>query len=93
MPDVPGGGTVAYVNTADHRYLDDVAQREEGGTPAIIEAVRAGLVFQLKDAVGTEAIRAAEERLLGAPSPPGETSRRSSCSATSTPSGSRSSRS
>ncbi len=64
VPDVPGGGTVAYVNTADHRYLDDVAQREEGGTPAIIEAVRAGLVFQLKDAVGTEAIRAAEERLL-----------------------------
>ncbi len=64
VPDVPGGGTVAYVNTADHRYLDDVAQREEGGTPAIIEAVRAGLVFQLKEAVGTETIRCAEERLL-----------------------------
>ena len=64
VPDVPGGGTVAYVNTADHRYLDDVATREEGGTPAIIEAVRAGLVFQLKEAVGTEAIRGAEERLL-----------------------------
>jgi selenocysteine lyase/cysteine desulfurase len=64
VPDVPGGGTVAYVNTADHRYLDDVAQREEGGTPAIIEAVRAGLVFQLKEAVGTETIRGAEERLL-----------------------------
>ena len=64
MPDVPGGGTVAYVNTDDHRYLDDVAQREEGGTPAIIEAVRAGLVFQLKEAVGTETIRSAEERLL-----------------------------
>ena len=38
--------------------------REEGGTPAIIEAVRAGLVFQLKEAVGTETIRCAEERLL-----------------------------
>src|SRR6478672_11760607 len=25
VPDVPGGGTVAYVNTDDHRYLDDVA--------------------------------------------------------------------
>ncbi len=64
VPDVPGGGTVAYVNTDDHRYLDDVAEREEGGTPAIIEAVRAGLVFQLKQAVGTETIRCAEERLL-----------------------------
>jgi hypothetical protein len=64
VPDVPGGGTVAYVNTDDHRYLDDPALREEGGTPAIIESVRAGLVFQLKQAVGAETIRAAEERLL-----------------------------
>lgn len=64
VPDVPGGGTVAYVNTDDHRYLDDPALREEGGTPAIIEAVRAGLVFQLKQAVGAEVIRASEARLL-----------------------------
>jgi selenocysteine lyase/cysteine desulfurase len=64
VPDVPGGGTVAYVNTDEHRYLDDPAQREEGGTPAIIESIRAGLVFQLKQAVGVDTIRAAEERLL-----------------------------
>lgn len=42
---MPGGGTVAYVNPEDHAYLADPAHREEGGTPAIIEAVRAGLVF------------------------------------------------
>ncbi|HET7350133.1 MAG TPA: aminotransferase class V-fold PLP-dependent enzyme [Marmoricola sp.] len=64
VPDVPGGGTVAYVNFAEHRYLDDPEQREEGGTPAIIDSIRAGLVFQLKQAVGTETIRAAEERFL-----------------------------
>ncbi|MBO0847165.1 MAG: aminotransferase class V-fold PLP-dependent enzyme [Nocardioides sp.] len=64
VPDAPGGGTVAYVNPDEHRYLTDPTHREEGGTPAIIEAVRAGLVFQLKEAVGTETIRAAEERLL-----------------------------
>ena len=64
VPVVPGGGTVAYVNPEDHAYLDDPAHREEGGTPAIIEAVRAGLVFQLKEAVGVETIRAHEERLL-----------------------------
>ena len=63
-PDVPGGGTVAYVNTDDHRYLDDPTHREEGGTPAIIEAVRAGLVFQLKQAVGTDTIREQEDRML-----------------------------
>jgi selenocysteine lyase/cysteine desulfurase len=64
VPDVPGGGTVAYVNSDDHRYLAEPEHREEGGTPAIIEAVRAGLVFQLKQAVGVPTIRAAEERFL-----------------------------
>jgi len=64
VPDVPGGGTVAYVNPTEHRYLEDPAQREEGGTPAIVESIRAGLVFQLKKAVGVEVIRAHEEYYL-----------------------------
>ncbi len=64
VPEMPGGGTVAYVNDDDHRYLDDVTHREEGGTPAIIESIRAGLVFQLKEAVGTDTIREQEERHL-----------------------------
>ena len=38
--------------------------REEGGTPAIVEAIRAGLVFQLKEAVGVETIEAHESDLL-----------------------------
>ena len=54
VPDVVGGGTVAYVNPDEHLYLDDPVHREEGGTPAIVESIRAGLVFQLKDAVGTD---------------------------------------
>jgi len=64
VPDVPGGGTVAYVNDSEHAYLPDPEHREEGGTPAIIESIRAGLVFQLKRAIGVETIRAAEERFL-----------------------------
>lgn len=60
VPDVVGGGTVQYVNPDDHVYLADVVHREEGGTPAIIEAIRAGLVLQLKSAVGSEVIRAHE---------------------------------
>jgi selenocysteine lyase/cysteine desulfurase len=64
VPDVPGGGTVAYVNPVDHRYLSDPVQREEGGTPAIVEAIRAGLVFQLKEAVGVTVIREHEESYL-----------------------------
>ncbi|MGZ4523588.1 MAG: aminotransferase class V-fold PLP-dependent enzyme [Mycobacteriaceae bacterium] len=64
VPDVPGGGTVAYVNPTEHRYLDDPAQREEGGTPAIVESIRAGLVFQLKQAVGVNVIRTREAHFL-----------------------------
>ncbi len=64
VPVVPGGGTVAYVNAVEHRYLDDPVHREEGGTPAIVESIRAGLVFQLKRAVGLDVIRAHEEYLV-----------------------------
>ncbi len=65
VPEMPGGGTVLYVNPSEHRYLSDPTHREEGGTPAIIESIRAGLVFQLKDAVGADVIREHEEALLG----------------------------
>ena len=61
VPDVVGGGTVTYVNPTEHHYLDDAEHREEAGTPAIVESIRAGLVFQLKQAVGVEVIRAHEE--------------------------------
>ncbi|MGB8859667.1 MAG: aminotransferase class V-fold PLP-dependent enzyme [Ilumatobacteraceae bacterium] len=61
VPDVVGGGTVAYVNPTEHRFLDDPVHREEGGTPAIIESIRAGLVFQLKQAVGVATIKQHEE--------------------------------
>jgi len=64
VPTEPGGGTVAYVNTDEHRYLDEIEHREEGGTPAIIESIRAGLVFQLKEAVGWETIRELEHGFI-----------------------------
>jgi selenocysteine lyase/cysteine desulfurase len=63
VPSVPGGGTVDFVTESYHRYLDDPEVREEGGTPAIIESIRAGLVFQLKAAVGTDLIHAREREL------------------------------
>jgi selenocysteine lyase/cysteine desulfurase len=64
VPTSPGGGTVAYVNPLEHVYLDDPEHREEGGTPAIIESIRAGLVFALKEAVGVETIRRREEDFI-----------------------------
>ena len=37
---IAGGGTVAFVTRHGHRYLDKIEEREEGGTPAIVESVR-----------------------------------------------------
>jgi selenocysteine lyase/cysteine desulfurase len=62
VPTVPGGGTVTFVHPGGHHYADDPVTREEGGTPAIVESIRAGLVFGLKQAVGTDLIRTREER-------------------------------
>jgi selenocysteine lyase/cysteine desulfurase len=56
VPTVPGGGTVLFVTPDDHTYDPDPSVREEGGTPAIVESIRAGLVFALKDEVGAEVI-------------------------------------
>jgi selenocysteine lyase/cysteine desulfurase len=64
VPTVVGGGTVLYVSPLEHVYLSDPEHREEGGTPAIIESIRAGLVFQLKAAVGSERIREREESFI-----------------------------
>jgi selenocysteine lyase/cysteine desulfurase len=64
VPSMPGGGTVQYVNPFEHVYLSDIEHREEGGTPAIVESIRAGLVFQLKAAVGVDAIREREHDFI-----------------------------
>jgi len=64
VPASPGGGTVMYVNPLEHVYDANPEHREEGGTPAIVESIRAGLVFQLKQAVGVEAIRQREEAFI-----------------------------
>jgi selenocysteine lyase/cysteine desulfurase len=63
VPSVPGGGTVVFVSPTAHSYHPDPEVREEGGTPAIVESVRAGLVFALKEAVGADEIRRRENRL------------------------------
>ncbi|WP_323846811.1 aminotransferase class V-fold PLP-dependent enzyme [Microbulbifer magnicolonia] len=60
VPAVPGGGTVLYVTPEDHRYLTNAERSEEGGTPAIVESIRAGLVFKLQQQVGTEEIERRE---------------------------------
>ena len=60
QPAVTGGGTVSWVSPARHTYLPAGERREEAGTPAIVESVRAGMAFALKDQVGADTIEARE---------------------------------
>jgi len=64
-PAEPGGGTVLYTSPWEYRYLDDLQQREEGGTPAIVSIIRAGLAFDLKVSVG-ERIQQFKDHCLAA---------------------------
>jgi selenocysteine lyase/cysteine desulfurase/CRP-like cAMP-binding protein len=61
VPSEPGGGTILFVSPKGHSYHPEPAIREEGGTPAIVESIRAGLVFALKEAVGADEIRRREQ--------------------------------
>jgi selenocysteine lyase/cysteine desulfurase len=61
VPTVPGGGVITYVSPAGQWYIDDPVMREEGGTPAIVESIRAGLAFGLKEAIGTDTIKTIDD--------------------------------
>lgn len=61
IPSTIGGGTVSFVSPLEHTYTDHIETREEGGTPAIIESIRAGLVFKVKQSIGVENILAREQ--------------------------------
>uniref|UniRef100_A0A7S3YNH5 Aminotransferase class V domain-containing protein n=1 Tax=Lotharella globosa TaxID=91324 RepID=A0A7S3YNH5_9EUKA len=63
-PQTTGGGTVKWVGSYDHAYLDQHEEREEGGTPNIIGSIRAGLAFQLKMALGPHRIHVREQKHL-----------------------------
>lgn len=63
-PSLVGGGTVSFVTPNDHTFLPIGERREEGGTPGIVESIRAGLVFQLKLAVGAKTIETREHELV-----------------------------
>lgn len=61
VPTCPGGGTVAFVSTDGRDYQDVAEAKEDGGTPGILQAIRCGLAFQLKERVGCDTIMAAEQ--------------------------------
>jgi selenocysteine lyase/cysteine desulfurase len=64
LPVVTGGGTVHFVTKTQQRYFEDIEVREEAGTPGIIESIRAGMAFKLKDTVGAKNIEKLEEAYI-----------------------------
>jgi selenocysteine lyase/cysteine desulfurase len=59
-PSIAAGGTVEYVSRTRELYVEDIETREKPGTPGIIQALRVALVFELKEKIGIEKIRAIE---------------------------------
>jgi selenocysteine lyase/cysteine desulfurase len=65
IPDQPGGGTVDWTNPwGGRKYLSSIEDREDGGTPGFLQAIKAALCIKLKDEMGVEQMEAREEELV-----------------------------
>ena len=65
VPDNPGGGTVDWTNPwGGHKYLDSIEAREDGGTPAILQTIKAALAIRLKEEMDPAKMHAREQALL-----------------------------
>ena len=62
-PSVSAGGTVDYVGVESQDFISSIEEREKAGTPGVLQTLKAGLVFQIKDRVGVEIIQAREHEL------------------------------
>ncbi|MGS4884500.1 aminotransferase class V-fold PLP-dependent enzyme [Roseibium sp. MB-4] len=60
-PVFPGGGTVRFVSPWGHDYSENIAAREEAGTPNVIGDIRAALAFLVKEAIGQAEMDARNE--------------------------------
>ena len=62
-PSVSAGGTVDYVGLQGQDFISSIEEREKAGTPGVLQTLKAGLVFQIKDRVGVEVIKKREHEL------------------------------
>lgn len=62
-PTFAGGGTVAYVSRTSHVFGQNLEHLEEGGTPGIIQMIRASLAYKLRDEIGLDQICKREKEL------------------------------
>jgi selenocysteine lyase/cysteine desulfurase len=65
IPDQPGGGTMLYSNPwGVHEYITDIEQREDGGTPPILQGIKAAMCIRLKEEMGVENMLVREKEML-----------------------------
>ena len=65
IPDNPGGGTVSWTNPwGEHKYIDNIEEREDGGTPGFLQVIKTALVIQLKEKMGVENILIREHEIV-----------------------------
>ena len=65
VPDRPGGGTVSWTNPwGEHRFIEDIEAREDGGTPAFLQTIKAALCMKLKEEMNVEKMQGREEELM-----------------------------
>ena len=65
IPDDSGGGTVDWTNPwGEHKYVDDIEAREDGGTPAFLQTIKTAMCISLKEEMGVENILQREHEVL-----------------------------
>jgi selenocysteine lyase/cysteine desulfurase len=65
IPDNPGGGTVDWTNPwGEHKYIDDIEAREDGGTPAFLQTIKTAMCITLKQEMGISRIEEREKHLF-----------------------------
>ena len=65
IPDCPGGGTVSWTNPwGEHKYFENIEDREDGGTPGFLQTIKTALAIQLKEQMGVEKMLNREHELL-----------------------------
>ena len=65
VPDCPGGGTVKWTNPwGQHQYIENIEEREDGGTPGFLQVIKTALAVKLKEQMGVENILQREHELV-----------------------------
>ena len=65
IPDCPGGGTVSWTNPwGEHKYIDNIEDREDGGTPGFLQTIKTALAVKLKEQMGVDNMLEREHEIL-----------------------------